>query len=110
MYEVYVPATDPEGRLIEMAYHHIWDAKVRKLTQGLTVFQPAKGQWENEGVLYRDIMLPVRIACTPEQLEEIVNMTAAHYRQRAVIRNLVSTDVVISHFDQNFIRIRDEHR
>lgn len=77
-------------------YHRVWDKKVRDITGGLTVLQPAKGQWVSpEGELYQERMIPVRIAATRSQIDEIIDMTIAYYDQLAVLCYKVSDEVII---------------
>lgn len=77
-------------------YHRAWDEKVRVITGGLTVLQPAKGQWTSEyGSVFRERMIPVRIMATPEQMEKIVDMTLDYYDQLAVLYYEVSNNVKI---------------
>jgi len=45
-------------------------------------------------------MIPVRIACTEEQIREIMKMTIAHYKQEAVFAMLVSEKTLIMHAEE----------
>lgn len=68
-------------------------------TGGLTVYPPVTGQWLSpSGVLFRERMIPVRIACTSGQKDEIADLTARHYAQEAIFYYLVSERVVIKHY------------
>ena len=43
-------------------HHKVWDAYVRKLTGGLTILAPGKGQWINENQeLVEERVIPVQI-------------------------------------------------
>lgn len=80
----------------------MWDARVRAITGGLTVLPPGKGQWVSPtGQLFAERMIPVRIACTEDQIHAIAKMTAAFYEQEAVIYYLVSSRVFIHHVKQS---------
>jgi hypothetical protein len=59
---------------------------------------PAKGQWESSNILLEERMIPVRIACTREQIEAIADMTAEYYMQDAVMYYLISNEVIIKHY------------
>ena len=79
-------------------YHRVWDEKVRAITGGLTILQPAKGQWVSpQGELYQERMIPVRIAATRAQIDGIIDMTMAYYDQLAVLCYKVSDEVIIRH-------------
>ena len=72
----------------------MWDEKVRAISGGLTVLKPAKGQWIAPcGTLHAERMIPVRIACTESEIEEIMDITIEHYNQDEVMAYRVS-DVV----------------
>ena len=79
-------------------YHRVWDAKVRAITGGLTVLTPAKGQWVSpDGELYRERVIPVRIAATRAQIDKIIDLTLEYYDQLAVMCYKVSEEVIIRH-------------
>jgi hypothetical protein len=101
LYEILVPTVRPDGRPISTRFHRVWDAKVRAIAGGLTVLQPARGQWVAPcGTLFAERMIPVRIACTAEQMDAIADMTARYYEQLAVMFWRVSTDVHVRHYDK----------
>ena len=81
LYEILVPTLIDRDEVggtnttaIRTRYHRVWDERVRKISNGLTILRPAKGQWEYKGRLYEERMIPVRIACTAEQMEEILRI------------------------------------
>lgn len=79
-------------------YHRVWDEKVRAITGGLTIMQPAKGQWVSpSGELYQERMIPVRIVATRDQIEQIVDLTLTYYDQLAVLCYKVSDEVIMRH-------------
>lgn len=94
-----VPTVMPNGKPIKTRRHRVWDAKVRKITGGLTIMPPVRGQWVSpEDQLFQERMIPVRIACTREQIDTISDMTAKFYEQLAVMYYHVSSEVVIKHY------------
>ncbi len=100
LWEILVPTMTPEGKPIRTRYHRVWDAKVREISKGLTILQPAKGQWISQhGELFTERMIPVRIACTEPQINQIADMTAKYYRQKAVMFYEISNRVVIKHYE-----------
>jgi hypothetical protein len=102
IYEILVPTIMNDGKPIRVRYHRVWDEKVRKITGGLTIVPPVKGQWVNpEGELFSERMIPVRVACTEEQIEEIADMTAAYYKQEAIMYYLISNQVKIKYYGKH---------
>lgn len=93
-----VNPTTGKTKPIRTRYHRVWDTKIRAITGGLTILAPAKGQWVSpRGELFIERMIPVNIACTREQLESILDMSAAYYNQEAMFAYLVSETVIIKH-------------
>lgn len=97
LWEILVPTKHNDGRPIRTRFHRVWDAKVREISGGLTIMPAAKGQWvdTSDSRLYRERMIPVRIACSREQIEQIVEMTLTYYKQIAVMAYKVSNEVII---------------
>lgn len=101
LYEILVPTVRNDGRPFSLRFHRVWDANVRAISGGLTVYPPAKGQWVSpSGVVFTERMIPVRVACTDEQIDRIADLTARYYTQEAVLYYLVSERVVIKHYPQ----------
>jgi hypothetical protein len=70
---------------------------VRKKTGGLTIYKASMGHWIDASTnkLYKEIMIPVRIACSEEVIEEIAKFTLYHYQQIAVMVTLISEKSII---------------
>lgn len=100
LYEIMVPCQTNQGRPIRTRQHKEWDGRVRRITDGLMVLAPVKGQWVSSGKLFVDRMIPVRIACTSEQIETIADMTAKFYQQEAIMFYLLSTKVTIKKYPE----------
>ena len=95
LWEILVPTTK-DGKPIRTRYHRVWDEKVRKITGGLTILQPAKGQWiAPDGELFTERMIPVRIAGSREQILKIMELTLAYYDQQAIFAYKVSDEVLL---------------
>lgn len=102
LWEVLVPTCWNDKKPIRTRHHKEWDKRVRKLANGLTILHPAKGHWINpEGVLHEERMIPVRVWCTKDQIEKIMDMTAQHYKQEAVMAYCVASDVMIKDYKTN---------
>lgn len=99
MWEILVPTErrlEP-GKYYSTRYHRVWDAKVRKITHGLTVMTPARGQWINPttGELFQERMIPVRIIATRDEIDQIVDLTIDYYNQLAVLCYKISDEVIL---------------
>lgn len=99
MWEILVPTVRRTGgKPYTTRYHRVWDAKVREITGGLTILTPAKGQWVSpDGELFVERMIPVRIAATREQIDQIMDLTISYYDQLAVLCYKVSDEVIFKH-------------
>lgn len=98
MWEILVPTTRNDGRPIRTRFHRVWDEKVRAISGGLTVLTPAVGQWVNpDGHLFKERMIPVRIMCSREDIETIIDMTIEYYEQEAVLAYCVSSECVLKY-------------
>lgn len=97
LWEILVPTVSNAGKPFRTRYHRVWDAKVRAITGGLTIMPVAKGQWVHGSDLFVERMIPVRIACTREQIEQIIDLTAQYYDQIAVMAHKVSDEVIIKY-------------
>jgi hypothetical protein len=91
----------PKKPFFSIRHHRQWDKKVRAIAGGLTIYPPVKGQWiSGDGRLFEERMIGVRIMCSEEEIEKIVDLTAKHYGQLAIFYYLVSTYVKIKHFPE----------
>ncbi len=94
LYEILVPTKygDTE-KPIRTRHHKEWDKKVQKITGGLTILAPAKGKWVYKGREYPEKIIPVRVACSPAEIEVIAKFSLMHYRQKAIMFYLLSNYV-----------------
>jgi len=100
LYEILVPTQTNAGKPIRTRQHHEWDNRVRRITGGLTIFPPAKGQWVcPAGELFSERMIPVRVMCTETEIEDIAFLTAMFYEQKAVMFYRVSDAVKVNHYE-----------
>lgn len=98
MFEILVPTQSNEGKPYRARFHRVWDAKMRAISSGLTILTPAKGQWVSEdGVLYSERMIPVRIICTQEEIERIIEFSMKYYEQLAILAYEISSNVILRH-------------
>jgi hypothetical protein len=101
LWEILVPTLRASGVPFKLRYHRVWDEKVRKISGGLTIMQPARGQWKApDGELFVERMIPVRVIATREQIDEIISMTLDYYDQRAVLCYKISDEVILKHRDE----------
>lgn len=102
VYDILIPKTDRNGSVIDQAYHQQWDRAVRDVTGGATILDGAKGYWEDpEGNVHEEGVIPVRIACTPEQFDAILDLTIEHYDQDVIMAYRVSEHVIMKRKDEN---------
>lgn len=98
LWEILVPTIFNDGKPIRTRYHRVWDTKVREISGGLTILTPAKGQWiSKDGELYKERMIPVRILCTREEIEKIVDLTMVYYDQKAILAYKISDEYILKH-------------
>jgi len=96
LWEILVPATI-NGVKIVKHWHKKWDEFVVETTGGVTVLTKAVGQWSSNQGHILDELIPVRIACTVEQIDKIIDFTIKHYKQEAVMAYQVSMNVIVKH-------------
>lgn len=96
LWEILVPTQFNDGKPIRTRYHRVWDKKVYDITGGVTIMKPVVGKWVSpDEKLFSERMIPVRIACTEEQMEAIIDMTLKYYDQEAVMAYRISEKVII---------------
>jgi hypothetical protein len=93
VFEILVP-TLMNGKPVRTRHHKEWDKVIRKLSGGMTILTPAKGQWLNkEGRLFEERVIPVKIVCTEGTMHNIMAFTLKHYNQEAVLGYELSNNV-----------------
>lgn len=96
LWEILVPHQTNAGEKIDVAYHREWDAKVRAISGGLTILRPHRGQWMFDERLFEEKVIPCRILATREEIDQIIDLTLAHYPdQHAVLAYRLSSEVVL---------------
>jgi len=95
LWEILVPCNWNDGKPVRTRHHRQWDERVRRITGGLTILKPGVGQWVDDGKLYKDRIIPVRIMCERHQIEAIADITIQHYEQLAVMFYRVSEECVV---------------
>jgi hypothetical protein len=99
LWEIMVPTVRDNGRPYRTRHHRAWDQQINRITGGMTILRPAIGKWVSpEGKLFHDRMIPVRIACTSDQMDEIMRRTLVHYpSEEAIFAYKISDEVRIVH-------------
>jgi hypothetical protein len=98
LWEILVPRNNNFGNEIPAAHHQVWDREVRTLSNGFTIMGTAQGEWRApDGSLFREPMIPVRIACSRSEMDAIISFTLVHYKQKAVMAYLLSKEVLFVH-------------
>lgn len=103
VWEILVPTRRNNGIPYRTRHHRAWDAQVEKIAGGLTILRPAIGKWRSPNhELFQDRMIPVRIACSRSQINDIIQRTLNHYPdQEAVMAYVISEEVLITHRKTN---------
>ena len=98
MWEILVPTVSNEGKPFRTRYHRVWDERVKEVSGGLTILTPTKGKWVSPcGKEFHERMIPVRIICTREEIEMIINFTMFYYDQEAILAYKISDEVILKH-------------
>lgn len=97
LWKIYVPVT-LDGKKIKKKRHRKWDSKASDIAGGLTLFKPKKGRWKFGNKIFREKMIRVEIAATETEIQQVADMTAEHYKQKAIMYYLKSEQVVICEY------------
>jgi hypothetical protein len=93
LYEILVPTIYGDTiKPIRTKHHKNWDKLIQKLSGGLTILSPGRGVWIHNGTEYIEKVIPVRIHCSEAIMQKIVQITLRHYRQKAVMYYVLSTE------------------
>lgn len=101
LWEILVPANPDISTKLNyctiLQYHQAWDEKVLKIAGGLSIMKELNGKWYSldSNSICSEKMIAVRIACTIDELNQIIDMTKEHYIQKEVMVHLVSNMVII---------------
>lgn len=99
LWEVLVP-TFMNGKPIKTKHHKQFDKMVRKISGGLSIFLPIKGQWfhPDSNELISERMIPVRFMATREEMDKVALFTVKHYCQHSVLVYKISDEVYFKKF------------
>lgn len=98
LYEILVPTIYGDTmKPIRTRHHKCWDERIKKLSGGLTILSPGRGVWVHEGKDYVERVIPVRILCSGKTMDKIVDITLQHYRQKAVMYFVISSECCIKY-------------
>lgn len=98
LWEIFVPTVRSNGKPYKLRFHKVWDQKVKDLVGGLSVLPKIKGYWLSpKQELFVEEMIPIRIMCSEEQIENIVIMSLDYYEQEGIMYYLVTNDVRIKY-------------
>lgn len=98
LWEILVPTVRNDGRPFRTRYHRVWDEKVRAISGGLTIMPVAKGQWVSpKGEIFKERMIPVRIVCNEDQINQIIDYSLKYYDQEAIMATKISSQVILKY-------------
>ena len=103
LWEILVPVYDDKSNCEwHINYHQEWDRYVREIAGGLTINKRARGIWKCPDTkrIFQEKMIPVRIFCSLDEIEEIADFTIKHYEQKAIMFYLISDTIFIKHKDE----------
>lgn len=99
VWQILVP-TEMNGKAIHTRFHRVWDAKVRKIAGGLTIWPPTIGYWVDPASnTIKERMIPVEIRCTEAEIKQISDISAKYYKQQAMYVKCLTTKSFIWHYD-----------
>lgn len=96
VWEIMVPTISNAGKPFRLRHHREWDKQVNRISGGMTILTPCKGQWIDvrTNTLYNERMIPVRIVCSRKQIIQIMKITARHYSQIDVLAFKISDEAL----------------
>lgn len=95
MWEIFVPASKTDKEFT-YEHHKLFDEFVKQRAGGITILRGAKGEWiAPDGELYKDRIIPCRICCSKESIQEIMNFALKHYGQKAIMAYKISDEVLM---------------
>lgn len=96
LYEILIPTKfEDTGNVVSLDHHQAWDTVVLRIAGGMTIIRStAIGRWIHDGKLYEDNVIPVRIACSKDDIEDIARFTKEFYRQLAIMYYKISDEVM----------------
>lgn len=100
LWEILVPASNSK-KPFSYEHHKKWDFYVENISGGLTVLKAGKGTWKSPtGEIHLDRVIPCRIICTENEIDQIIQFTIKHYEQEAVLAYEVSSNVKLVHKEE----------
>ncbi len=94
LWEILIPKNSNEGIEYPTDYHRKWDEQIRNLSNGLTILKKTKGHWINsKGTVFVEDMIPVRVYCSNETIDKIIDYTLQFYNQEAVLAYEISANI-----------------
>jgi hypothetical protein len=98
LWEILVPTVRNSGKPFRTRFHKVWDENVRKISGGMTILTPSKGQWMSpEGELFIERMIPVRVLATTKEINEIIDYTLTYYEQTAILAYVISNEYILKY-------------
>jgi len=99
LWEILIPTVNPRTkRPIRTRYHRVFDSQIRKISEGLTILPPSKGQWisSNQEML-QERMIPVRFTATRAEAEKIIDFALKYYEQNCIMCYRISDLVIMKY-------------
>lgn len=103
IWEILVPTIHGHSNNpVRLRHHKRWDQFVQDKTGGLTIGTPAKGIWVSpDAEVFKERVIPVRIMCTEQDIQDIARFTIKHYHQQAVLYYKVTDHCIVMSKEDN---------
>lgn len=95
VFEILIPSQFNDRKTIHVEHHYAFDDFVKGIAGGLTILRSGMGYWVDlSGETYKERMIPVRIICSDQEIEQIGNFALTHYKQKAILYYKIGTELV----------------
>jgi len=96
MWEFLLPMINVARHRITFTEYLEWGNEVKKITTGLVLLPFENASWcDSDGVLFKDGMVPVRVTCNKEHVQDIIELTLTYYQQPAIMAYKISDTCVV---------------
>jgi len=99
LWEIMIPKNIDKHTIFHVSSHRQWNKYVEELTGGMVFFSNLDRRWisSTKTSPYFDNKIPVRIFCSKEQMDKIIDFTMQHYDQKHVIAYELSNNIILKH-------------
>ena len=97
LYEILIPIINNRGERFSAEHHKKWNNKALKIAGKFIIMKVIKEEWINlfGKEFYKNKMIPIRISCTKNQIEKIIQITIKHYNQEVILAYIISEKALL---------------